>query len=138
MRGTGKITLETEMPGPAERRRLAAEEKLLVSAFAEIRPVAMGVSLGLVSGAGLFLATAILLVKAALSPQPGQPVGPMLSLLGNYFPGYTVSWPGSALGFLYGFITGLVLGWLMSCLVNLNQRLYLRRHQRRARLIAPR
>ncbi len=138
MNGNGKIVLETEMPCSDERRRMAAEEKLLVSAYSEIRPLPMGISVGLVSGAGLFLATAILLVKAAISPRPGQEVGPMLGLLGNYFPGYAVNWPGSALGLLYGFITGLALGWIMASLVNLNQRIYLRRHQRRARVMAPR
>jgi len=138
MNGAGKLKLETEMPAAGERGRLAAEEKLLISAFADIRPLPMGISLGLVSGAGLFLATAILLVRAALFPQPGQPVGPMLGLLGNIFPGYTVTWPGSGLGFVYGFLTGFFIGTVMASLVNLNHRIYLRRRQRRARVRAPR
>jgi len=103
-----------------------------VAAFARLRAVPLGVSLGLVCGVGLFAATAVLLIKAALLPSE-LPVGPHLELLGHYFPGYTVTWPGSVVGFLYGLGSGLVLGITSAALVNFNHLLYMRLLRRRLR-----
>jgi hypothetical protein len=41
----------------------------------------------------------------------GPVVGPTLSLLGQYLPGYEVSAFGSLLGLAYGALGGYVLGW---------------------------
>ena len=72
----------------------------------------MAVVFGLSGGSLLALATAWLLV------QGGEEVGPHLGLLGNYFPGYTVTWPGVAVGFGYGLATGGILGWVIASLYN--------------------
>jgi len=47
--------------------------------------VALGITLGLVSGFGLFLATALLLSKE------GEVIGPNLSLISYYFWGFKVT-----------------------------------------------
>ena len=79
----------------------------------------MAVVFGMVGGTGVFLATAWLLVRGGIA------VGLHLRLLGNYFPGYTVSWGGAFLGFLYGASTGAVLGYAVAWVYN---RIVDRRH----------
>jgi len=72
----------------------------------------MAASFGLVFGAGLFLATAWLILKGG--PRTGQ----HLQLLGQYFIGYSVTWPGACLGFVYGALTGGLAGWLVCTTYN--------------------
>jgi hypothetical protein len=74
-------------------------------AFARVHKVALGVALGVVSGLGLMAITLALVIKG------GYPVGPTLSLLRHYFPGYTVTFGGSFIGLAWGFATGFVVGW---------------------------
>ena len=68
----------------------------------------LGVVLGFLTGAGLFLVTNFLVLKG------GPHVGAHLGLLSNFFPGYRVTFLGSIIGFCYaaavGFIAGGVLG----------------------------
>lgn len=89
-----------------------AQLALLRSAVARLRTSVMAVVFGLSGGSLLALATAWLLV------QGGEEVGPHLGLLANYFPGYTVTWPGVAVGFVYGLATGGILGWVIASLYN--------------------
>jgi hypothetical protein len=58
----------------------------------------------------------------------GDPVGPHLGLLAQFFPGYSVSWPGVALGFLYGASTGALVGAFLAATYN---RIADRRQRRR-------
>lgn len=94
-------------------------------AFARYDPVALGGALGTVAGLGLFLATVVLLV------QGGTPLGPNLSLLGNYFLGYAVSWPGAWIGLLeagtFGAGFGYALGHLLNLVVGIERRALERR-----------
>jgi hypothetical protein len=46
-------------------------------------------------------------------------VGPHLGLLGNYFPGYTVTWFGALIGFFYAAAVGALIGWLVAWIYNL-------------------
>lgn len=55
-------------------------------------------------GGGLFLATNILVLKG------GPNVGQHLGLLSQYFPGYSVSFVGSLIGFIYAFVGGYIIG----------------------------
>ena len=96
-------------------------EELVRAAFARYDPVALAGSLALTMGSGLFLATAILLLKG------GSPVGPNLSLLANYLPGYGVSWGGALLGFFQGAALGGLLGGTLAGLLNLVIELHARR-----------
>ena len=88
-------------------------EELLQSTFARFDPVALGVSVGTVASVALALATAILLLRG------GDQVGPNLSLLGNYFVGFTVSWPGLAIGAVEAGAGGFVFGAVLALLINL-------------------
>lgn len=76
---------------------------------------AWGIAIGLLLGVGLFLATAFLVLKG------GPTVGPHLSLLGEYLPGYRVTWGGAFVGFVYmfviGYATGRIIGWVYNSLV---------------------
>jgi len=67
---------------------------------------------GLLCGATIFIATNWLVLKG------GDPVGPHLGLLNQFFPGYRVTFVGSIIGFLYGFFVGYVSGALMGRVYN--------------------
>ncbi len=71
---------------------------------------ALALSAGILWGAAVFVITIATLLRGA----PGQ----HLSLLGGVYPGYTVSYPGSVIGFVYGFVSAAVLGWLLARLYN--------------------
>ena len=88
------------------------EAQLLQAAIARLRASVMSIVFALVGGTGLFLATALLLIRA------GDNVGRHLSLLDNYFPGYSVTWTGCVVGFFYGAITGGVVGWSVAWIYN--------------------
>jgi protoporphyrinogen oxidase len=95
-------------------------------AFTKLDRVALGVSVGSTAGVLLFLATLVLVLKA------GDVIGPRLGLLSQYFPGYTVTPEGAALGLLYGFAVGFAGGWLVAALRNATLFLYLAVSQHRA------
>jgi hypothetical protein len=84
----------------------------LARAFPKLDGVALGVSMGILSGFILSLATLFLIL------QGGDIVGPRLQLLGEYFPGYSVTAGGSLLGLGYGFVAGLIGGWGFAFLRN--------------------
>lgn len=66
--------------------------------------LSMGLSIGIITGFGLFAATAALLIKG------GRPLGPTLSLLGQYLPGFSVTWPGAFIGLLEAGVGGFLFG----------------------------
>lgn len=90
-----------------------AEEQAVRRAVMKLNSQAWGVAIGLLCGLGLFIATLVLVV------QGGPNVGQHLSLLGNYFPGYSVTTPGAFLGFIYAFVVGYVLGRIVGRVYNL-------------------
>lgn len=112
--------------GAKEEKLVVAVEEALSLAFQKVDSVALGMSLGLVAGLGLFLATLVLVLKG------GEVVGPNLQLLSNFFPGYTVTLPGSLLGLAYGFASGYLTGWGFALLRNLSVLFYMASVQRRA------
>ena len=73
---------------------------------------AWGVAFGLVCGFGLLIATDILVLKG------GPVVGPHLSLLGAYLPGYRVTFGGSLVGLGYGLMIGYCAGRLIATVYN--------------------
>ncbi len=73
---------------------------------------AWGIAVGLLLGIGIFVATALLIIKG------GATVGPHLSLLGSYLPGYSVTWPGAFIGFVYLFVIGYAIGRLIGGVYN--------------------
>ena len=80
--------------------------------LAKLRTAIVAVVTAMVLGSGLFLATAWLVVKG------GPTVGPTLGLLSAYYPGYSVTWAGAFVGFVYGALTGAALGWCVATLYN--------------------
>ena len=88
------------------------EERLIEAAVARMRAGVMAIVFGMVGGLGLFVATAWLLVRG------GPDVGRNLGLLRHYFPGYSVTWPGSLVGFLWGALVGGVTGWVLARIYN--------------------
>lgn len=84
--------------------------------LARINGRAWGVAMGLMLGLGLFAATIILVIKG------GAVVGPHLGLLGIFFPGYSVTWHGAFIGFIYAFFLGYALGRLIGVIYNATSR----------------
>lgn len=87
-------------------------EVALKHAIARLNARAWGITVGLLAGFGLFFATNILVVRG------GETVGPHLQLLRIYFPGYSVSFFGSLIGFVYAFVLGYATGRLLGLVYN--------------------
>lgn len=90
----------------------AVEARLLERAIARMRAGVMAIVFALVCGTGLFVATAWLLVRG------GPEVGKTLGLLRHYFPGYSVTWGGTVVGFAYGVVVGGIAGGLLAWVYN--------------------
>jgi hypothetical protein len=72
----------------------------------------LGLVIGILAGFSIFVATNWLVIKG------GEQVGPHLSLLGQYFIGYRVSFVGSLIGTIYGFVVGYIAGRLIGAVYN--------------------
>ena len=94
------------------------EDTVIEVAFAKIDSLALGVAIGVVSGLGIFLASAILLLKS------GPVVGPRLSLLGNYLFGFEVTWTGAVIGLFEAGTLGFAVGALAAGLRNWALKVY--------------
>ena len=106
------------IPMPVTPEEEALADELIEAVFARLDAVALGAAAGAVMGLGVFLATAILLLKG------GPVVGPTLSLLSQYLIGYSVSWRGALVGLIEGGIVGFVLGSLTGWSWNWMHRVY--------------
>ena len=81
-------------------------------AIQKLNERAWGIAVGLLLGGGLFIATMILVIRG------GETVGPHLELLANFFPGYSVTFLGSFIGFVYCFVIGYILGRMIGAVYN--------------------
>ncbi len=89
--------------------------ELLHDTVARLRASVMAIVFGASArkgGVGLFVATAWLLIRG------GPEVGLHLGLLGQYLPGYRVTWVGCVVGFFYGSLVGGALGWSLAWIYN--------------------
>ncbi len=109
---TGETMATEESRGPAGGGSPAAEDVELSRAIQRLNARAWGIAVGLLGGLGLFTATNVLVLKG------GPTVGQHLSLLGQYFPGYSVTFLGSIIGFVYLFVLGYILGRLIGLVYN--------------------
>ena len=75
----------------------------LALAFAPLHKRAFGMAVGAALGGMIFLVTAV----ATVFPEGRQQV----SLLSQYFAGYSVSWRGAVVGLAWGAFVGFVMGW---------------------------
>lgn len=96
-------------------------DAFFAATFARLDVLALSVALGVVVAVGLFLLTVALLLHDA---PPGMPVGPRLATLGEYLPGYSVTWPGSFIALGYGWLIGAFLGFLLAVLWNVSHHVY--------------
>jgi hypothetical protein len=100
----------TEPADPIElSERLPRSATLL---FAPLDKRAFGVAIGVAVGLVIFAVTAIDLAFHS-SPWPG------LSLLNQYFAGYSVTWAGAFIGLAWGFAVGFCAGWFVAFVRNL-------------------
>ncbi len=76
-------------------------------AFAPLHKRAFGTAAGIAAGLGLFVVTIVELIRSPVEPSP-------LSLLNQYFAGYSVSLKGAFIGFFWGLATGFVMGWFLA------------------------
>jgi hypothetical protein len=81
----------------------------LANVFVKLDRVALGVSVGTATGLLLFLATLLLVLGGG---------SPVLTLLGQYFPGYDVTMSGTVVGLAYGFAAGFAIAWAFAFLRN--------------------
>ena len=88
------------------------EEQELLKEVIRLSRNVLGLTLGVLSASGIFLATNMLVLKG------GPTVGTHLQLLNQYFPGYRVTFAGSFLGGLYGFVVGYLSGWIIAAVYN--------------------
>ena len=91
----------------------------LTRVFNKLDATALGLAVGSVTGAALFLATMTLTLSG------GHGLIGYLELLNQYFPGYRVSVAGSLLGLFYGLAVGFVAGWGFAFARNAALALYL-------------
>lgn len=102
-------------PDPAPE---SGDRLVLTRAFARLDPLALGSAVGLVSGVGLWIATAVLLLRG------GPSVGFHLGRFSFYLPGYSVSWPGALVGLAEGAVVGFALGAVLASLWNAYHRMF--------------
>ena len=98
----------------------ALPEEKLFSGVLLLNAKVLGLTLGVIFGLGIFVATNWLVIKG------GERVGPHLILLSQYFIGYRVSFFFFFIGFAYGFavgtLSGALLGWIYNKIVALGNR----------------
>lgn len=94
---------------PEERRdpEEASLDEALELAFAPLNKRAFGIALGCSGAVFMALLTIAVLVADRAREFP-------LGLLGQYFAGYTVSWPGVLVGAGWGFVVAFVAGWFFA------------------------
>jgi protoporphyrinogen oxidase len=121
-------------PGRNARRWVprdeATQREQLALVFARFDRLAMGMACGAAAAAVIFVLTSVLVIKG------GEIVGPNLSLLRQYFPGYRVNFLGAFIGAAYAFAAGMVVGWLAAAVHNVSMFLYWIVIRRRAEHLA--
>jgi hypothetical protein len=93
----------------AEQRGI---EQIVLTRLVRLNASIQGIVTGLIVGLSVFLATNWLILKG------GDVVGPHLSLLGQFFIGYRVSFVGSLIGLAYGFVAGFAVGYSVARMYN--------------------
>ncbi|MEQ1573017.1 MAG: hypothetical protein ABL993_02095 [Vicinamibacterales bacterium] len=89
-----------------------AEQQDLRKTIARIHEQGWGIAFGLLFAVALLVATNLLVI------QGGSVVGPHLSLLRWYFPGYSVTFGGSLIGAIYAFVVGYGVGRSIATIYN--------------------
>ncbi len=95
---------------PMDTPALAAAA--VAQTFARLNARAWGIAFAFLGGLGLLISTWVLVARG------GAVVGPHLVLLRNYLPGYSVTFVGGLIGFIYGFVIGYAFGRLVGTVYN--------------------
>lgn len=90
----------------------AAEQQTVEKTIARIHEKGWGIAFGLLFAVALLAATNLLILKG------GPVIGPHLSLLRWYFPGYRVTFRGSLIGAVYAFVVGYGVGRSIATIYN--------------------
>ena len=103
---------------------------LIRAAFAKLDSIALGTAVGTVAAFGVLLASSVLLLRG------GPMIGPTLSLLSHYLPGFETTWGGAVIGSFEAGLGGFVLGSGFAALRNWGIGAYASLIRRRAELAA--
>jgi hypothetical protein len=88
-------------------------EQVVLTRLVRLNASVQGLVTGTLCALGIFIATNWLVLKG------GDVVGPHLSLLGQFFLGYEVTFLGSLIGAAYGFALGFGIGYALARMYNL-------------------
>ena len=88
------------------------EQQMLSKTVREANEQGWGIAAGFLLGMSLLIATNVLVIKG------GPDVGQHLGLLRVYFPGYSVTFLGSLVGFVYAFVVGYGIGRTIVAIYN--------------------
>jgi len=95
---------------------MPSDENKLFSGILRLNTKMLGLVIGILLGLVIFIMTNLLVIKG------GDPVGPHLGLLSQFFIGYRVSFLGSIIGFAYGFavgtLSGSLIGWIYNRIID--------------------
>ncbi len=95
---------------------IPSDDNKLFTGILRLNAKMLGLVLGILLGLAIFIMTNWLVIKG------GNPVGPHLGLLGQFFIGYRVSFLGSIIGFAYGFavgtLSGIMIGWIYNRIID--------------------
>jgi hypothetical protein len=112
-----------------------ALEKVVLTQVMRLNATINGIVVGLVVGSGMLVATLWLVIKG------GEVVGPHLGLLDQFFIGYSVTFGGSLVGFVYGFLVGFAVGYFIAFtynkLVDVREEWRARSAKARQNIVAP-
>jgi hypothetical protein len=87
-------------------------ERVVMTRLIRLNATIQGIVIGGIAGLGLFVVTNWLVIKG------GEVVGPHLSLLSQFFIGYSVTFVGSLIGLAYGFALGFAVGYSVAWVYN--------------------
>jgi hypothetical protein len=105
--------------GAMDMNSKESKEQLLFRKILRLKMKALGLGLGVLLGAGIFIATNWLVLKGGVaSSDGGAMIGPHMELLSQFFIGYKVSFLGSFIGLAYGFAVGTLGGSLIAIIYN--------------------
>ena len=101
---------------PREEKKL---EEVVLTRLLNLNAILWGLVTGIIAGLAIFIATNWLILKGGHMEPGGEiVVGPHLVLLGQFFPGYRVTFVGSLIGFTYGFLSGFGIGYVVARIYN--------------------
>ena len=93
-------------------------EELVLTRLIRLNAVVQGLVTGALVGLAIFVVTNWLILKGGPIGSEGPVIGPHLSLLGQFFFGYRVTFLGSLVGLAYGFGFGFVIGYSVARIYN--------------------